>query len=106
MNTPLLAVIGLLALALLLLVGRFFMTAQKKRHLLSHARNIYVSSLSFLGKSEEEDVAILVARNGFYAGIILEKKIHHHFLRSLRTALGAVDEQMLESFAYFEHLRS
>lgn len=105
MNTPLLVVTGLLFLALLLLVGRFFMTAQRKRHLMSHARNIYVSSLAFLGHSEEEDVAILVARNGFFAGIVLEKKIHHHFLRSLRTSLGAIDEPLMESFAYFEHLR-
>lgn len=105
MDTTLLIVVGLLGLALLLLIGRLVYTLQRKRHLLSHARNIYVSSLTFLGRSEEEDVAILVARNGFFAGIILDKKIHHHFLRSLRTALGGMDEQLAASFTYFERLR-
>lgn len=105
MDTTILLVTSLLVIALLLLGGRFILTVQKKRQLLAHARHIYVSSLLFLGRSEEEDVAILVARNGFYAGIVLEKKIHHHFLRSLRMALGGIDEKLLGSFTYFEHLR-
>ena len=105
MDSTLLIVASLLGLALLLLLGRLVYTIQKKRQLLRHAKHIYVSSLGFLGHSEEEDVAILVARNGFYAGIVLEKKIHHHFLRSLRTALGGMDEKLLDSFAYFERLR-
>ena len=105
MDTTLLIVVGLLGLALLLLIGRLVYTLQRKRQLLSHARNIYVTSLAFLGRSEEEDVAILVARNGFFAGVILDKKIHHHFLRSLRTALGGMDEKLAESFTYFERLR-
>lgn len=104
MNTTLLLVTALLILALLLLVARLIYTIGKKRQLLSHARNIYISSLLFLGRSEEEDVAILVARSGFYAGIILDKKIHHHFLRSLRMALGGIDEKLLGSFTYFERL--
>lgn len=105
MDTTLLIVTGLLVLALLLLVARLAFTIQKKRKLLQHARNIYVRSLQFLGRSEEEDVAILVARSGFYAGVVLEKKIHHHFLRSLRSALGGMDDTLLSSFAYFERLR-
>lgn len=105
MDSTLVIVSALLGLALLLLVLRLVYTIQKKRQLLQHAKHIYVASLYYLGVSEEADVGILVARNGFYRGIILERKIHHHFLKSLHTALGEMDETLQASFSYFDRLR-
>lgn len=105
MDTTLLLVASILVVLLLILVVRLFFTVHKKKQLLFHAKSIYEDSLFSLGKSEEADVQILVARNGFYAGVVLEKKIHHHFLRSLKSSLGDSNPAILEHFAFFEKLR-
>lgn len=105
MDQTVLLVASALVVLLLILVIRLFFTIHKKRQLLFHAKSIYEDSLFSLGKSEEEDVKILVARNGFYAGVVLEKKIHHHFLRSLKLSLGDANQALMEHFAFFEKLR-
>lgn len=105
MSHPLLILAAILSIALLVLLVRFFLTVGKKRQLMDHAKHIYVASLAFLGKSEEEDVAILVARNGFFSGVVQEKKVHHHFLKSLRLHMDMLSDDIMASFQFFEQLK-
>lgn len=105
MLNPLLILAVVLGGALMVLLVRFGMTVGKKRELMYHARHIYVASLKYLGKSEEEDVALLVARSGFFSGIVLEKKIHHHFLASLEQRMDRMDQDLMKSFGFFHALR-